>query len=193
MISKKAQTSIRLQELLALGDKFSEELTLVTKTLSDIEEQITKINQYIKLKEEGHNPILSDFIDEDELKTYCENQTIVKPTKVVNVAIFDENTQFSDFLSWFYDELPYIGLNKLCLLSGDKTIPIGNAYIFNKIILNHEDKLIQIYSKPDNTGKLLTLTIPNLNLYQMLTVSPTEMEEHILEQAKFREELYADY
>lgn len=34
--------------------------------------------------------------------------------------LFDRKLNTSDFLSWFYDELPYIGLNKLCLVSDSK-------------------------------------------------------------------------
>lgn len=178
--------SSQLQELLTLGDKFSAQLKQVTEKLSKTNEQIEKLNQYIKLKEEGENPNLYDFIDEDNLREYFGEQ-------VPNIPLFDENSTFCDFLSWFYDELPYIGLNKLCLVSDSKIIPVENAYIFNTVILNHKDKLIQIHAEPDNTGELLTLCIPNLDLYTMLTVSPVEMEEHILEQAKFREEFYAEY
>nr|QTZ82715.1 MAG: hypothetical protein [Enquatrovirus sp.] len=62
----------------------------------------------------------------------------------------------------------------------------------NKIILDHENKRLCVHLEPDNTGALGELCLSGLNLYQIVTVSQSEMDKHILEQAEQLEQ-FDDY
>ena len=145
--------------------------------LDHLTQSIEKLQNYIELKEQGFNVEIKDYIKQSLLVEFFD-------TKLPNLPLFDEHSEFKDFLGWFYDELPYIDNKHLYLLSKDKYIPMTHIILRNKVILDHENKKVCIHLESDNTGELGELCVSGLNLYQIVTVSQSEMDKHILEQAE---------
>lgn len=153
--------------------------------LDRLTQSITNLQTYLNLKEQGQDIDIKDYIDQSLLVEFFD-------TKAPNLPLFDEHSEFKDFISWFYDELPYIDNKHLYVLSKDKCIPMTHIILSNKIILDHENKRLCVHLEPDNTGALGELCLSGLNLYQIVTVSQSEMDKHILEQAEQLEQ-FDDY
>ena len=145
--------------------------------LDHLTQSIEKLQDYIEIKEQGFNVDIKDYIEQSLLVEFFD-------TKLPNLPLFDEHSEFKDFLGWFYDDLPYIDNKHLYLLSENKYIPMTHIILCNKVILDHENKKVCVYLEPDNTGALGELCLSGLNLYQIVTVSQSEMDKHILEQAE---------
>lgn len=145
--------------------------------LDHLTQSIVNIQTYLDLKAQGQNVDLKNYIEQSLLIEFFD-------TKVPNLPLFDEQSEFKDFIGWFYDELPYIDNKHLYLLSENKFIPMTHIILCNKVILDHENKRVCVHLEPNNTGDLGELCLSGLNLYQIVTVSQSEMDKHILKQAE---------
>ena len=145
--------------------------------LDRLTQSIVNLQTYLDLKAQGQDVDIKDYIEQSLVIEFFD-------TKVPNLPLFDEQSEFKDFIGWFYDELPYIDNKHLYLLSENKYIPMTHIILCNKIILDHENKRVCVHLEPDNTGDLGELCLSGLNLYQSVTVSQSEMDKHILEQSR---------
>ena len=154
--------------------------------LDHLTQSIVNLQIYLDLKAQGQNVDIKDYIEQSLLIEFFD-------TKTPSLPLFDEHSEFKDFIGWFYDELPYIDNKHLYLLSENKYIPMTHIILCNKVILDHENKRICVHLGPDNTGDLGELCLSGLNLYQIVTVSQSEMDKHILEQAERLEQFDDSY
>lgn len=153
--------------------------------LDRLTQSIVNLQTYLDLKSQGQDVDIKDYTDQSLLIEFFD-------TKSPCLPLFDEHSEFKDFIGWFYEELPYIDNKYLYLLAENKCIPMTHVILCNKVILDHENKRICVHLEPDNTGELGELCLSGLNLYQIVTVSQSEIEKHLLEQAE-RLEQFDDY
>lgn len=167
-----------------LVNKSLEKVTPLMPKLQELDFKISKLKEYFELRDKGLEPNINEFIDTYSLKEYVEST-------LPPVSLFDENIKLTEFLSWFYDEFPFIKDKHLKIVSDGIDVPFGDVPLNNQIYLNHENKTVDIYLDYPNTGKLGSIVFSNLDLYSLVTVAPIEMTQHLDSLAQ--EEFYAEY
>lgn len=130
------------------------------------------MEEFMLQREAGLEPRLQDFTNPADVENFIKEQ-------VPPVALFDEGITFMDFLSWFYEEFPLVTDKHLTVISESKVVPFGFIPLNNKVILNHENKTVEVHFEYPDTGGIGEITLGNIPLYQMLTVSQKEMDEHL--------------
>lgn len=143
-----------------------------------IQKNVTKLQQLLnKLDSDNrlHIPV-KDYLTDEQYQDYLN--TLKEPDMLCEFDI-----HLSEWLNWFYEELPFISKKHLIFygLNTGKQYNLTDIPRLNLVKVNHETKTI--YIEPmNNDREPIHMTLDGINLYYLLNVPyQNDLDKHLID------------
>lgn len=143
-----------------------EQLEFLSQTHKDniksVNNKIKKLNNQLKSLEDTNLVInIKDWLPKDQYEQYCPSIDM----------LFEEGMEFSDWLDWFYEELPFIKDKHLMFTGSTTNKEYSFLEITGKVYVDKYRQIIYV-----DSSEPINISINSLNLFKLLSVQGNQYD-----------------